>query len=444
MGTKETMITAPIVVALWIWICWPSEKPTGKPLALLAGLAATMAIAIALAMQGARSGSAGFGAGGWTSMSYLRTQAGVIAHYLSLAFWPSPLVFQYGWLPAESWGAVWPQAALLSVFAVATVVALVRRRAIGLLGAWFFLILAPSSSIVPVATEVAAEHRMYLPLVAVIVAVVVGLLALWRRVRVPSNAFTATFAGIPLALVLAALGAATHNRNAVYASAESIAADVVRVRPENAQARLTYGTYLAGAQRYADAEPHLRAAATLPIPPSTDESKMRSLAHLYLGISLLGENKTDEGSRELEQAIALRPDLDRAYPMLAEAQLSQRRAGAAAATITRALARQPDDGALLKRLAWILATSSDDRVRNGVLAVQHAERAVALTGSRDPVALDVLAAAHAEAGQFDAALTALARAADLVRANGPADLIPTLRAHLALFEAKRPVRTAEW
>jgi hypothetical protein len=76
--------------------------------------------------------------------------------------------------------------------------------------------------------------------------------------------------------------------------------------------------------------------------------------------------------------------------------------------------------------------------------VRHAERAVALVGSPDPVALDVLAAAHAEAGDFSAALTALARAADVVRANGPADLIPTLRSHLALFEARRPVRTAEW
>ena len=155
------------------------ERPRG----LLIGLAATMLIAIALAMQGARTGSAGFGAGGWTSMMYLRTQAGVIVHYMQLAFWPQPLVFQYGWLPAESWRAVWQPATLLAVMALATVVALIRRQPLGLLGAWFFLILAPSSSIVPVATEVAAEHRMYLPLVAIIMAVVVGLVALWRLLR---------------------------------------------------------------------------------------------------------------------------------------------------------------------------------------------------------------------------------------------------------------------
>ena len=69
---------------------------------------------------------------------------------------------------------------------------------------------------------------------------------------------------------------------------------------------------------------------------------------------------------------------------------------------------------------------------------------MALTDSRDPIALDVLAAAHAEAGQFDKALAALAKAVDVVRANGPTDIVPMLRNHLELFEAKRPVRTPDW
>ena len=145
-----------------------------------------------------------------------------------------------------------------------------------------------------------------------------------------------------------------------------------------------------------------------------------------------------------EQAIARRPDLDRAYPALAEAQLTQRHAAAAVTTLERAIARRPDDPALLKRTAWVLATSSDAGVRDGRAAIGHAERAVAVSNGRDPVAFDVLAAAYAEAGQFDRALTALAKAVDLVRVSGPADLIPTLRAHLDLFEAKKPVRSTDW
>src|SRR4029453_7839984 len=108
------------------------ERLSARPRALVIGLAATMVIAVALARQGARSGSAGFGAGGWTSMAYLRTQAGVIVHYIRLAFWPHPLVFQYAWLPAESWRTVWPQVALLAALGVGTMIALVRRKPIAL------------------------------------------------------------------------------------------------------------------------------------------------------------------------------------------------------------------------------------------------------------------------------------------------------------------------
>ncbi len=455
MGTKESMISAPLMVALWIWICRPDVALFGKPRTLLIGLAATMVIAVALAATEARTGSAGFGVKGWTWWSYLRTQAGVIVHYLRLAFWPRPLIFQYGWLPAESWGAVMPQIVLLGSLAVATVVALVRRMPVGLIGAWFFLILAPSSSILPISTEVAAEHRMYLPLAAVIAAVVLqsGILFSARKAteNLSKNAKNEAEKRIPdwsffvvVAAVVVPLALATRDRNRVYASAESIAADVVQHRPENAQAQLTYGSYLIGVKRFAEAETHLRAATTLPLQPSTDESKSRSLAHLYLGMALLPQGKVDDASRAFEQAIALRPDLDRAYALLAEAQLSQKRTRAAVGTLEQALTRRPDEVALLKRVAWVLAISSDDSVRNGARAVQYAEHAVTLTRGRDPVALDVLAVACAEVGQFDKAKAAVAQAAELVRAGGPEDLVAMLRGHLALFEARRPARSGDW
>src|SRR5207253_1658209 len=106
---------------------------------------------------------------GWTPWSYLRTQAAVVVHYLRLAIVPSPLVFDYGWPQARSLAEVVPQAACLLALAVLTVVALWRRHPLGFLGAWFFIILAPTSSVLPITTEVASEHRMYLPSAAVIV-----------------------------------------------------------------------------------------------------------------------------------------------------------------------------------------------------------------------------------------------------------------------------------
>src|SRR4029453_9554371 len=90
----------------------------------------------------------------------------------------------------------------------ATVVALARVPKLGFWGVWFFITLAPASSVVPIPTEVAAERRMYLPLIAVVVLIVSGA---ERR-----TVFRGRAVAIGVA-VLIALGAATAVRNSEYA-----------------------------------------------------------------------------------------------------------------------------------------------------------------------------------------------------------------------------------
>ncbi len=131
-------------------------------------------------VAGNRGGSAGFGAavGCW---AYLCTQFGAIVHYLKLSVWPHPLLFDYGRDTVPMTLAILPDAILVALLGLATLVALWRWPKVGFLGAWFFAILAPTSSIVPVATQVVAEHRMYLPLAAVVTAVTLaGYLVLCR------------------------------------------------------------------------------------------------------------------------------------------------------------------------------------------------------------------------------------------------------------------------
>src|SRR6185369_4987018 len=111
---------------------------------------------------------------GWTPWLYLQTHADVIVHYLRLAVWPHPLVLEYAWLPPASVSQALPAMVVLALLAIATVWGVARRRPIALTGVWCFLILAPSSSVLPIATEVAAEHRMYLPLAGVIALAIVG------------------------------------------------------------------------------------------------------------------------------------------------------------------------------------------------------------------------------------------------------------------------------
>src|SRR5207342_1327835 len=108
----------------------------------------------------------------WTPWSYLWTQADVITHYLVLVFRPWPL--------AHSPLDVWPQALLVSALFALTVLAVVRKWPAGFAGAVFFVVLAPTSSLLPIPTEVAAEHRMYLPLAAVIALTLISAFALIR------------------------------------------------------------------------------------------------------------------------------------------------------------------------------------------------------------------------------------------------------------------------
>ena len=116
----------------------------------------------------------------------------MIARDLWLAVWPRGLVANYGWPRPLTLADVWPHALFLLALLSATIVHCVGFPPIGFLAAWFFMTLAPTSSIVPIATEVGAERRMYLPLIPLVVLAVVGGYRMWTlaerwRVRGPAR-----------------------------------------------------------------------------------------------------------------------------------------------------------------------------------------------------------------------------------------------------------------
>lgn len=180
MACKESMVTAPVMVALYdrTFLFRSFKEAFAKRWRLYAGLAATWVILGLLLSVGARIHSAGFsaGVGVWT---YLLNQTVMIVRYLYLAIWPWSLVSNYGWPAPLTLADVLPQAAAVCALLAATLIAMVRWRSLGFAGAWFFLTLAPTSSVVPIVTEVGAERRMYLPLVSLIALAVVGGAAVW-------------------------------------------------------------------------------------------------------------------------------------------------------------------------------------------------------------------------------------------------------------------------
>ena len=84
----------------------------------------------------------------------------------------------------------------------------------------------------------------------------------------------------------------------------------------------------------------------------------------------------------------------------------------------RALVIRPLSVEVLNNLAWILATSPDDSVRNGSDAVGFAEKACQQTQNQDAMTLGTLAAAYAEAGRFSDAVATADKAASLAAAAG--------------------------
>ncbi len=425
MATKEVMVTAPIMVALWDRL-FGAAVPNGTSRTrwgLLAGLAATWLVLGILVLSEHRGPSISLAPGiVWT---YLLTQADVVVHYLRLVFIPAPLVFLYDWPLAPSLLAVAWQAALLTALVVLTAIGVVRRHPAGFLGAWFFLILAPSSSVLPIVTEVAAEHRMYLPLAAIVAAVVMGLFRAGGRVSKNSRT-GAVLAVVAVVGAVGALGVATRARNRVYGSAEGLWQDTVSNRPDDARPRIAYGEALASAGRLAEAEAQLQVGVAL--------APQDPLARVRLAAVLAQRQKLDAAIPHLEQALTLRPgDVD-AHRYLGEIFAIQRHDRLALSHYEQALAAVPNDVEVLAKMATILADSRDLSVRDAERAVALASRAVGLTSGREPRLLEILSAAQAASGRFSAAAATARTALELARARGDGALASALEYRVSAYE----------
>jgi len=315
--------------------------------------------------MGPRSASAGFGLEAMTPLDYAGTQFGVILHYLKLTFWPAALCLDYDWPLAESaWGILPPMLVILMLVAI-TLWAMVRRPSAGYLGAWFFLILAPSSSIVPIA-DPAFEHRMYLPLAAVSVLVVVGtylMLGKLGRTTGVSDRIRRGITMLSAVLIMAALGTLTVRRNHDYRSAYAMWRDVIAKRPYNHRAHNNLAKALHTQGELDEAIEHYRASLRL--------SPRYATAYNNLGVALAAQGNTFEAVEHYEQALRIQPDWAEAHNNLGLALAQRGRLEDAADSYRRAIDAKPSYADAHYNLANTLL-----RMGRTDLAIEHYNKAL--------------------------------------------------------------------
>jgi len=368
MGSKEATAVAPLLVLLYdrIFLAASLREIWQKRRGLYAGLAFTWGMLVP-AICGATLSQSPQASELVTIWAYARSQFGVVVHYLRLSLWPDVLCLDYRWSVAESAREIIPPAIVMGVLGSLVLWALWRLPKWGFLGAFFFITLAPSSSVIAI-PDLAFEHRMYLPLAALIAALVLGAYAVHRKLSSTRSTWEATGNTVLVILavaIAAALGVRTYVRNRDYASELQIWHATVTTAPENWRAHANMGHALLRAQETDQAVAHL--LRSLEIEPDN------AAAHGSLGAAVVQRGKIEEGIAHLQRAIEIQPNNAETFNNLGHAWLQLGKADEAVAPLRTALEIRPHYANAHNNLSrGLVVLEQFDK------AVMHGKAAVAL------------------------------------------------------------------
>jgi len=392
MATKETTATLPLIILLYDrTFVAGSFREAGRRRWGLYGLLALswLLLAVLMGSTGGRGGTVTLNRDVTAWMSLL-TQSRAVAMYLQLAVWPHPLVLDYGDFVTDTvrnLGEVLPQFVLVLALGCTVIGALVRWPRAGFVGAWFFVILAPSSSFIPLLSQMRAEHRMYLPLAAVVVPLV---LLVWRFAGRAAPAMVATLA--------VALGAGTVARNHDYRAALVLWTDTVQKQPGNPRAHYSLGLELARSGDRAGARREYTEAVRLK-PAYFD-------ARLALAGLLFEAGEAAAAQPHLAEAIHLGPETSNDSNNLGRVLLLSGDSGRAATYFETALRYDPDNHEAHNNLGYALAEQG--RMEE---AIGHYRRSVELYPGA--VAWGNLGDALRQTGRLEEALASFVEAVRL-------------------------------
>ena len=369
MMSKEVMATAPLLALLFdrTFVAGSFREAWQRRWGLYLGLGAGWLILFGQLRSDPHIGMIGFST--LSPWEYALNQCVVLSRYVRLVFWPDRLLLDYGPPVPLDATDVWPEGAFVLTLLVAVIAALKHWPRPGFAGAWFFAILAPTSSFLPILTEAGAERRLYLPsasLLTLVFLLVAALVCRWERQKKGG-----VWKAVGLALFAIAFGALafkTVERNREYSSALSIWQTVVERSPENHRGHNNLGVYLAAAGHSAGSIEHYREA--LRIYPGYTDARINlgnALAanghwapaieqflfalevnpevaelHYNLGRALAANGQTAQAVFHYGQALRLDPGYVKAHNNIGAAYLSSGRVDLAIDHLRAAVGIDPD------------------------------------------------------------------------------------------------------
>jgi tetratricopeptide (TPR) repeat protein len=302
--SKEIALTLPVFIVLYEWYFLQDLKCGWlKKHGLLVGCGIGLLVAAAFFFYYGRDPFTGLLAGyagrDFTLVERLLTETRVVIFYLSLLFfpWPGRLNLDHDFAISQSLLAppntILALAALVMLLAAAVFLAR-RQRLLSFGLIWFLGNLAIESTVVPL--EISFDHRLYLPAMLLILALV----AFWHENL--SGNYGKLLAVVAVALVLTFW---THQRNRIWANPVSLWSDCAAKSPAKARVHGNLGVALKRAGRLAEAEDHF--LETIRLDPTFFE------AYNNLGNIRSMQGRSGEAVAFYSRAIAIRPDIATLY-----------------------------------------------------------------------------------------------------------------------------------
>jgi protein O-mannosyl-transferase len=383
------------------------------------------------------------------------------AEYLSKIFWPSQLAAFYP-LPKKI-----PALAVAASVAVLVLISagvwLARKRSHCLIVGWLWFLgmLVPVIGLVQVGEQALADRYTYFSATGIFLACTFGVCELAKRFQVPKIILPVAAIGI-----LTACLALTENQLRYWQNSEALFRHALAVTKDNDTTRLNLGSALEANGDFDDALIQYHAAIRLNpksyqaysnigkilfaqgrlgealdyCAKAVQTNPGRATLHNNLGIVLGELGRFDEATNAFFNAVRL--DSDYAPPQFQTGKvlLKQGRDIEAMPHFHAALQIDPNNYLMLLFVTRVLAADENAQVRNGTQAVALAVRVNHLAGQPQPVALDTLAMAFAEAGDFGQAQQLQEQAIKLTEAAGQKEDAAAMQRRLELYKNHQPWR----